>query len=98
MIAKCLDGREVEVIKYKNIYYNTINFHLPYCTYKKTKKPVKKGLEYAHYIIEGEMYETCLTNNLDVIARPSMKRYRLKGYRMVKKYKQLSIFDMEEEE
>ena len=97
MIATCLlDGREVEVIKYKNIYYSKSDFYLPYRAYKRTKKPVKSGYEYSFYMIDGKLHEAVMTNDLDCIARQvELKRYRFTKYRMVKKYKQLSIFDME---
>jgi len=104
MTATCLsDGKQVEVIKYKNIYYCEIDFYCPYKTFIRTNKEVKEGHEYAHYMIDGKLYKTCYTNDLEHVAKDiahyvMMKRYSFKKYRILKKYKQLSIFDLEDEE
>lgn len=98
MTATCLsDGKQVEVIKYKNIYYCKIDFHIPFEVFYKWHKPIPKNHEAFYYMIDGVLYNTILTNDLDCIARDSMKRYSFKKYRILKKYKQLSIFDLEEE-
>lgn len=96
VIATCVweylsEHTKIEVIKYRDIYYKDCGGALPYMTLKKTNKPVPKGHEYGAYEINGEIYLTCWTNDLDCIARKPMKRSQYMKYKVLKKYTQLSM-------
>jgi len=86
-----------EVIKYKNIYYTSSGVRA--CQYKcfvrthKKIKDIKVGSEYYHAYIDGKLYSVIFTNELDAIARDSIKRMTFSKMRLRRVYKQLSIFD-----
>ena len=80
-----LDNREIEVEKYKNIYFSKVNypenFYLILERSFKNEEEISKCGKYSYYKIENELYDSFYSD-----------RYEHSGV------EQLSLFDFLEEE
>lgn len=110
MIASCLrDNREIEVFQHNKCFYQILPLqkngraflnltHLILYPSKENIAEIPEGFKYCHYLIEGKLYESVLTSDINSKDSPFRLMDQLSSNIQNIKITQLSIFDEEIEE
>lgn len=94
-LINMLDGKQYEFMRYGRYYYRYVDYNpAPIQVLRLKRKPVNEGLYYCHYKLGDKTYGATLTDTLSWLPIKTLVRGHYVRYTMVKKYKQLSIFDL----
>ncbi len=92
-----LHNTECEFESYGRHYYRNIDYK-PYpiqvLKFIGVNKQIDRGHHYVTYVDGNKYYEAILTNSLSWLKIRTLKKGKYIKYRMVKKMKQMSLFDI----
>jgi hypothetical protein len=92
-LTRTLDGREEWFIKYHRYYYRVVDFkQAPILLLI----PCKKDYKHIDYKLGDKTFKSLMTTTLSWLPIKTLVRGHYVRYRVIEKYKKLSIFDLEE--